>query len=153
MMAPVDGSGSCPACRQIVLKRARDVSFTGRYDITTVPSSCSVTSLEPGTWNLEPGTCNREPGTWNREPDPRVLIAESRRRMLFYFLRSLAGRAIIVGVAIRAAVAIVGAAIGQVPRFLAIVDTVAGVAIAVGIGYFVFKLIDRKSTRLNSSHI
>ena len=68
--------------------------------------------------------------------------------MLFYFLRSLAGRAIIVGVAIRAAVAIVGAAIGQVPRFLAIVDTVAGVAIAVGIGYFVFKLIVLAKRRL-----
>jgi len=28
VIAPVDGSGSWPACRQMVLKRARDVSFT-----------------------------------------------------------------------------------------------------------------------------
>jgi hypothetical protein len=28
MMAPVVGSGSWPACRQMVLKRARGVSFT-----------------------------------------------------------------------------------------------------------------------------
>ena len=40
MMAPVDGSGSWPACRQTVLKRARGVSFTipmSRYHVLIAP--------------------------------------------------------------------------------------------------------------------
>ena len=57
-----------------------------------------------------------------------------------YLLNSLPGRVIIIGVALRIVIAVVGALIGSLPRFLTIVDTVAGIAIAVGLVYFAFRL-------------
>src|SRR5712691_9429485 len=65
-----------------------------------------------------------------------------------YIPQSLPGRALIVGVAVRVAVAIVGALAGYVPQFLAIVDTIAGIAIAVGAVYYVFKLLVLAKRRL-----
>src|SRR5436190_23141217 len=65
-----------------------------------------------------------------------------------YFLDSLAGRAIVVGIALRVVIAIVGALAGPVPRFLAIVDSVAGFAIAAGAAFFLFKLIVIAKRRL-----
>jgi serine phosphatase RsbU (regulator of sigma subunit) len=57
-----------------------------------------------------------------------------------YFLNTVPGRAIVIGVALRILVALVGALSGGVPPFLSIVDTVAAVAIAVGLAYFGFQL-------------
>jgi len=68
--------------------------------------------------------------------------------MVRYFLNSLAGRAIIVGIALRLAIAAIGALAGHVPQFLGIVDSVAGLAIAAGIGYFVFRLLVLAKRRL-----
>src|SRR5258708_39667389 len=65
-----------------------------------------------------------------------------------YIPQSLPGRGLIVGVAVRIAVAIVGALAGQLPQFFAIVDTVAGIAIAVGGAYYVFKLLVLAKRRL-----
>src|SRR5580765_546676 len=120
MMAPVAGSGSCPACRQTVLKRARDDSFTGLYDITPDPDSPKP------------------------RRDSRVLIIGMRR----YFLDSLPGRVIIAGAAIRVLVTLVTMSVGSVPRFLAVIDLIAGLAIAVGLGYFVIRLIIVAKRRL-----
>src|SRR5258708_5219161 len=65
-----------------------------------------------------------------------------------YIPQSLPGRGLSVGVAVRVAVAIVGALAGQLPQFFAIVDTIAGIAIAVGAVYYVFKLLALAKRRL-----
>src|SRR5215468_5575370 len=54
---------------------------------------------------------------------------------------TLPGRAIVIGVAIRLAVYAVGAALGNVPVFLSVIDTVASIGLAIGAAYFAYKLI------------
>ena len=54
---------------------------------------------------------------------------------------TLPGRAIVIGVAIRLAVYAAGLAIGRVPVFLSVVDTVASIGLAIGAAYFIVKLI------------
>jgi len=63
-------------------------------------------------------------------------------------LATLPGRAIVVGLAVKLAVFLVGAAVGRVPAFLAVVDTVAGLVIAVGAIYFLFRLLVLAKRRL-----
>ncbi len=60
------------------------------------------------------------------------------RRALF---GTLPGRAVVIGVAIRLVVYVIGLALGSVPGFLSVIDTVAGLALAVGGGYFLYQLI------------
>src|SRR5215475_14690986 len=54
---------------------------------------------------------------------------------------TLPGRAIVIGIAIRLAVYAAGAAMGSVPAFLGVIDTVASVGLAIGAAYFAYKLI------------
>ena len=54
---------------------------------------------------------------------------------------TLPGRAIVIGIAIRLGVYAVGAALGHVPLFLSVVDTVASIGLAIGAAYFAYKLI------------
>jgi len=54
---------------------------------------------------------------------------------------TLPGRAIVIGIAIRLAVYAAGAAMGSVPAFLSVIDTVASIGLAVGAAYFAYKLI------------
>ena len=68
--------------------------------------------------------------------------------MLRYFVRSLAGRAIIVGLAIKLALLVVSRIGGGLPPFLSVVDTVAGLAVAGGAAYFVFLLVRLAQRRL-----
>src|SRR6478609_7952531 len=63
-------------------------------------------------------------------------------------LHTLPGRAIVIGLAIKLAVFFVGVAAGGVPPFFAVVDTVAGLAAAIGLGYFAFRLIVLAKRRL-----
>src|SRR3954462_15823658 len=63
-------------------------------------------------------------------------------------LHTLPGRAIVVGLAIKLAIATIGVALGGIPQFFAIVDTVAGLAAACGVAYFVFRLIVLAKRRL-----
>ncbi len=65
-----------------------------------------------------------------------------------YFLQTLPGRAIIVGVAIKLALFVVSKALGGLPPFLTVVDTVAGLAVAAGGAYFVFRLVVLAQRRL-----
>src|SRR4051812_50103093 len=67
---------------------------------------------------------------------PRVNPTDGVRTAL---LRTLPGRAIVVGVAIKFAVALIGAAFGGVPPFLGVIETVASVAAVAGPGYFRFR--------------
>ncbi len=61
---------------------------------------------------------------------------------------TLPGRAIVVGLAVKLSVFLVGVALRGVPPFLAVVDTVAGVAIAAGAIYFLFRLLVLAKRRL-----
>jgi sigma-B regulation protein RsbU (phosphoserine phosphatase) len=63
-------------------------------------------------------------------------------------LRSLAGRAIVVGLAIKLVVAAIRALAGTVPAFLSVIETVAGLAVAAGLVYFLFRLLVLAKRRL-----
>jgi sigma-B regulation protein RsbU (phosphoserine phosphatase) len=54
---------------------------------------------------------------------------------------TLPGRAIVIGVAVRLVVYFISVAAGGVPVFLSVVDTVASIGLAIGAGYFAFRLI------------
>src|SRR6266850_591250 len=54
---------------------------------------------------------------------------------------TLPGRVVIIGVAIRLAVYVIGRLAGGVPVFLGVVDTVASIGLAIGAVYFAVKLI------------
>ena len=53
--------------------------------------------------------------------------ADRREGVRGALLHTLPGRAIVVGVGVKIAVLLVGLALGGVPQFFAVVDTVAGV--------------------------
>src|ERR1019366_8125448 len=63
-------------------------------------------------------------------------------------LRTLPGRLIIVGTAIRLAVLGLGALLGPLPTFFSVVDTVAALAVAGGAGYFLVRLFIAAKHRL-----
>jgi serine phosphatase RsbU (regulator of sigma subunit) len=65
-----------------------------------------------------------------------------------YFLQTLPGRAIVVGLAIKLTLYVVGRIVGGLPPFLTVVDTVAGLAVAAGAVYFVFRLVVLAQRRL-----
>src|SRR3989449_9346327 len=70
---------------------------------------------------------------------------EGVRHALF---RTLPGRAIVIGAAIKIAIATTGLVVGRIPAFLTVVDTVAGLAVAAGAAYFLFRLIVLAKRRL-----
>jgi sigma-B regulation protein RsbU (phosphoserine phosphatase) len=74
--------------------------------------------------------------------------ADRRDGVLGALLHTLPGRAIVIGLAIKFAVFLVGVASGGVPPFFAVVDTVAGLAAACGLTYFMFRLIVLAKRRL-----
>ena len=78
-------------------------------------------------------------------PPPAVDRREGVRGAL---LHTLPGRAIVIGLAIKLAVFLIGLASAGVPPFFAVVDTVAGLAAAVGLAYFTFRLIVLAKRRL-----
>ena len=67
------------------------------------------------------------------------------RGILFH---TLPGRAIVIGLAIKSAIVLIRGAAGRVPAFLGIVETVGGLAVAVGLGYFAFRLLVSAKRRL-----
>jgi sigma-B regulation protein RsbU (phosphoserine phosphatase) len=62
--------------------------------------------------------------------------------------RTLAGRAIVVGLGIKIAVSLLRAVAGRVPAFLGVIETVGGLAAAVGLAYFAVRLIVLAKRRL-----
>src|SRR4051812_16854049 len=62
--------------------------------------------------------------------------------------RTLPGRAIAVGVAVKLAVSLARLARGTVPAFVGVIDTVAGLAIAAGAAYFLIQLFLLAKRRL-----
>jgi phosphoserine phosphatase RsbU/P len=65
-----------------------------------------------------------------------------------YFFQTFAGRAIVIGLAIKLGLFIVSAIVGGLPSFLTVVDTMAGSAVAAGGAYFLFRLIVLAQRRL-----
>ena len=63
-------------------------------------------------------------------------------------LHTLPGRAIVVGLVVRLVVYGLSLALGTAPAFLGIVDTAAGIALAIGAAYFVFRLLVIAKRRL-----
>src|SRR3954469_2475911 len=74
--------------------------------------------------------------------------ADRRAGVRGALLHTLPGRAIVIGLAVKVAVFLVGLAAGGVPLFFAVVDTMAGFAAAVGLAYFTFRLIVLAKRRL-----
>src|SRR5947208_9538990 len=84
----------------------------------------------------------------SRARRPLLAPALDQQTWLVHALRyTLPGRLIVVGVAIRLVILIIGA-IAPLPMFLAVADTVAALAIAVGAVYFVVKLFIAAKRRL-----
>src|SRR5919198_1349503 len=80
---------------------------------------------------------------------PLVLpAAEHVERVRQALFRTLPGRAIVLGVAIKIGVLALRLALGATPVFLSVIDTVAGLASAAGLAYFLFRLIVLAKRRL-----
>jgi sigma-B regulation protein RsbU (phosphoserine phosphatase) len=73
---------------------------------------------------------------------------ERRQGVRHALLRTLPGRAIVIGLVARVAVYAVGVVLGTAPMLLGVIDTAASVALAVGAGYFVFRLLVTAKRRL-----
>jgi phosphoserine phosphatase RsbU/P len=74
--------------------------------------------------------------------------ADRREGVRGALLHTLPGRAIVVGLTVKLIVFLTGVSLGGVPPFLAVVDTVAGLAAACGVAYFAFRLIVLAKRRL-----
>jgi len=61
---------------------------------------------------------------------------------------TLPGRAIVVGLAIKFGVALIRSLVGPIPAFLSVIETVAGLAVAAGLIYFVIRLLVLAKRRL-----
>jgi phosphoserine phosphatase RsbU/P len=75
-------------------------------------------------------------------------VGDRREGIRGALLHTLPGRAIVVGLGVKLAVLVIGFALGGVPQFFAVVDTVAGLAGACGLAYFVFHAIVLAKRRL-----
>jgi sigma-B regulation protein RsbU (phosphoserine phosphatase) len=74
--------------------------------------------------------------------------ADRRQGVRGALLHTLPGRAIVIGVGIKLVVSIVGVALGRVPPFLAVVDSVAMLAAVIGLTIFAIRLTVLAKRRL-----
>jgi len=79
---------------------------------------------------------------------PPAAAADRREDLRGALLYTVPGRAIVIGLAIKLGVFLVGLAIGQVPAFFTVVDAVAGLAVAAGLVYFAFRVLVLAKRRL-----
>src|SRR5207247_11279459 len=81
----------------------------------------------------------------NRRAEPSLskppAAADRREDLRGALLYTMPGRAIVIGLAIKLTVFLVGLAIGRVPAFFTVVDTVARLAVAAGLVYFAFRVL------------
>jgi sigma-B regulation protein RsbU (phosphoserine phosphatase) len=90
---------------------------------------------------------HKSPGA--QRPRPALPTATERGEGLRHaLLRTLPGRAIVIGVIIKIAVAVAVWILGSTPTFLSVVDTVAALAVAAGGIYFTFRLVVLAKRRL-----
>jgi phosphoserine phosphatase RsbU/P len=85
-----------------------------------------------------------------RRAVPPPATADPREGVRGALLHTLPGRAIVIGLGVKLAVAFVRIAAGggSVPAFFAVIDTVAGLAVAAGLVYFTFRLLVLAKRRL-----
>ena len=76
------------------------------------------------------------------------LAVDRREGVRGALLHTLPGRAIVVGLTVKLAVFLAGAAAGGVPAFFGVVDTMAGLAAAAGLVYFACRLLIVAKRRL-----
>src|SRR5262245_49080215 len=86
-------------------------------------------------------------GPRSRGPAPPP-TRDRGRGVLHELLHTLPRRAIVIGLVARIAIYLVGLSLGTVPGFLAVVDTVAGVLVAGGAAYFLYRLVVVAKRRL-----
>ena len=88
------------------------------------------------------------PGPRSRGPSSPLPPRDRRNGVQYALLHTLPGRAIVTGLVVRIGVYAASVSLGTVPVFLGVVDTVAGVMLAVGAAYFVFQLLVVAKRRL-----
>jgi len=74
--------------------------------------------------------------------------ASRRQGVRGALLHTLPGRAIVIGISVKLVASLVGGALGRVPPFIAIVDSVAMLAAIIGLTYFVVRLMVLAKQRL-----
>src|SRR6476646_9659463 len=74
--------------------------------------------------------------------------ADRRQGVRGALLHTLPGRAIVIGIGVKLVVSIVGSALGRVPPFLAVVDSVAMLAAIIGLTIFAIRLVVLAKRRL-----
>ena len=79
---------------------------------------------------------------------PLLFAVERRQGVRGALLHSVPGRAIVVGLAVTLLVWLVGLVLGAIPAFLTVVDTLAGLAAAAGLTYFLLTLLAPAGRRL-----
>ena len=79
---------------------------------------------------------------------PLTAAVERAAGVRLALFHTLPGRAIVLGILIKIAIVPVRLALGITPAFLAVIDTVAGVAIAAGLAWFIFRLLVLVKRRL-----
>jgi serine phosphatase RsbU (regulator of sigma subunit) len=77
-----------------------------------------------------------------------VPLPDAQSGLRHVLLRTIPGRLIIGGVGVRLLLVLVAAAAGPLPAALSVLDTLAGIAIAVGAAYFVVRLFIAAKRRL-----
>jgi sigma-B regulation protein RsbU (phosphoserine phosphatase) len=74
--------------------------------------------------------------------------ADRRQGVRGALLHTLPGRAIVIGAGVKAVTSLVGAALGRVPPFLAVIDSVATLAAIIGLSIFAIRLMVIAKRRL-----
>src|SRR5262245_3548564 len=84
-----------------------------------------------------------------RRPRPFVVpLPDAQSGLRHVLLRTLPGRLVVLGLAVRLLLVAAAVAIGPLPTFFNVVDTVAGIAIAIGAAYFIVRLFIAAKRRL-----
>src|SRR5438045_395738 len=73
---------------------------------------------------------------------------DGRTGLQHALLRTIPGRLIVVGAAVRLAMLAVASMAQPLPAFFSVVDTVAALAIAIGVAYFIYQVFAGAKQRL-----
>src|SRR5688572_14018085 len=136
MIAPVDGSGTCPAWIQIVGKRALSGSFMvlGYHRLST---RMRLRLPQRATAGRPPATL---PGT-SPAPEPTPTAAD-------LLLRSRAGRLFMVSALIKVLIGLIRRVLGDLPTFIEIVSGAATLGLIASLSYFLWRLFVLAKRRL-----
>src|SRR5881397_3952384 len=77
-----------------------------------------------------------------------VPLPDAQSGLRHVLLRTLPGRLVVAGVGVRLLIVVLGGTAGPLPALFGVLDTIAGVAIAVGAAYFIVRLFIAAKRRL-----